>query len=383
MKKVFLLLYLLSEVGVGYYFGKNKIQYNPSDWTIHKTRHFNIHVQKDQPELAQYAATILENWTDTLSTLYQSRLEESIPIILYSSTHEFLNNNILDNFLSESVGGFTEMTYNRVVLPFNGDKATFYHTLVHELNHVYQFHCMRQGREGGFLKGLSRSREIPLWFLEGLAEYVTLGLDANTEQYLRDGIIRNVLPTLEELNRPYFLGKRYYYVYKGAQGFFYWLETVYGTQTLHHFIKSVFSHGQKVAFQEVLGLSEREISEKWHLFLKEKYWKDIPKKASDPFSHEDEKTLHRPPRPQTTQSRFPSQSALRERRSIFILHRHKPILFTNSSILHRREKSSPCHCVGRTTTPIRKHQSVTQYPIVRSGENTSSFHVSVGEEVLF
>ncbi len=271
MKTVLFSFLLIFEFLFCYYFGKNKVQYYDKNWIVQKTIHFDIYIEKQNKDIGKLVADIAEEAIDKLSKAYQHELSQVIPIIIFSSSFEFENNNISSGILGESTGGFTEIARNRVVLPFNGKREEFRHVLIHELNHAFQFDLLNNQKSYSF----NRFSSSMLWFMEGSAEYITLGLDPKTESYLRDGIIHGVLPTIEELENPYRLGKRYYYVYKGAQGFFYWLEKYYGKDKLYHFIHSMLKKDSKKTFEEVLGISKEEASKKWHFFLKKHYWKTI------------------------------------------------------------------------------------------------------------
>src|SRR6185503_3900519 len=105
-------------------------------------------------------------------------------------------------FLGDGIGGLTDHQAGRVVLPFAAGLAETDHVLGHELVHAFQRDILR--RHGSSLA------MMPLWFAEGMAEYLSVGrIDANTAMWLRDAVRSDRLPRLEDLNNPRWFPYRY------------------------------------------------------------------------------------------------------------------------------------------------------------------------------
>ena len=111
---------------------------------------------------------------------------ERQPIILFASHTEFQQNNVTD--IAESVEGVTDPFRHRVMLPFTGAYKDFEHVLQHEMVHQFQFDIFARGQIGAGLARLAMVQP-PLWFMEGMAEYLSLGpIDAITGMWLRDAL---------------------------------------------------------------------------------------------------------------------------------------------------------------------------------------------------
>jgi Peptidase of plants and bacteria len=111
------------------------------------------------------------------------------PVILYGSQAEFAQTNVVPGLLSDSIGGVTESTRRRIVLPFAPTMAETERVLGHEIAHAFQFDIAR--RYGG---GMNQ----PLWFIEGMAEYLARGAnDAEAVLWLRDAVTSDRLPAHE------------------------------------------------------------------------------------------------------------------------------------------------------------------------------------------
>ena len=267
-------------------FGKNKVVSSKVKWEVLKTAHFDIHYDRKNADVARLAGEIAEEASDMLSRRYQYELSGIVPIIIYNSTAAFANNNLIPVILGEETGGFTEYDRNRVVVPYTGRLEEFRHVLVHEIGHAFQFDIIRNISPSSVL---SRTflQQAPLWVMEGMCEHFALGKEKNVEMYERDGIISGYLPSLPEMNNPYALGSRYYYVYKGGHSFFNWLSDEKGEEAVSdYFYRLIHYRNPDRASEEVFGLSLQKLSEKWHQALKKKYWPQIRTKEEGHINDE-------------------------------------------------------------------------------------------------
>lgn len=121
-------------------------------------------------EIAETAAGILEEDYRRLAIAFDLAPPWEIPYVLYATQAEFGATNAFP--IDEGVLGVTSPDDLTMALPFFGDLALFRHTSSHELAHQFTIQSVRAhapGLRGGGLSGL------PLWFIEGLAEYAAYG----------------------------------------------------------------------------------------------------------------------------------------------------------------------------------------------------------------
>ena len=129
-----------------------------------------------------------ERWYERLARTFQHDFEAKKPIILYADHPDFQQTNTLSGFIGEGTGGVTESLKNRVIMPLTGSYWDTDHVLGHELVHAFQYN-IAQSRRGGGLRGLGT---LPLWLVEGMAEYMSVGRDDPlTAMWLRDAIRRD------------------------------------------------------------------------------------------------------------------------------------------------------------------------------------------------
>ena len=251
------------------YFGKNRVQYEDFEWRYIQTDHFDIYYYDAKNyHLAQFTAESVESGLMQLSEDFDHQITDRISVIIYDSHADFSQTNVVPLPIdAQGIGGVTDKYKNRMTQPFMGDYIDFRRTLQHELAHAF----INDMYYGGSLQSIVQNNiqlVFPLWFEEGLAEYLALGWDTNTDMYMREAVLNNFLPELNQL-----FG---YYAYRGGQSFWYFIEENYGrpkiTEILQR-VKSTRSVERSLALS--LGLSVEEISNRWQDYLKRRYFPEV------------------------------------------------------------------------------------------------------------
>jgi len=171
--------------------GKNKPRYQSGkmDWQIYESRHFKLYSYEDSKgSMINWYLSILEGAYENNSKRFGvNTFEEKIPVIIYSTRKDFEETNVTSAFIPRTLGGFTEIQKRkRVVLPFSGSKEKMRHVLEHELTHSFQVETLKK-----------QVYNVPLWFIEGLAEHNSKSWDAEADLILRDAYLNGFLPSLE------------------------------------------------------------------------------------------------------------------------------------------------------------------------------------------
>jgi Tol biopolymer transport system component len=244
------------------YFGRNQVQYQTFDFQVLRTENFDIYYYEEEAEAVQLAARMVERWNARLSKVLRHQLRGRQPLILYASQPHFRQTNAIGGEPGEGTGGVTEAFKRRIVLPFAGGLAETDHVLGHELVHAYQFD-MTVSPEGG---GLPRALALPLWFVEGMAEYLSIGpIDSFTAMWLRDAVAREDLPTVRRLNRPE------YFPYRYGHAFWAYVAGRWGDDVIGDMLQVAARQGVDTAIETVLGIDHNELSEDWHAALRKLY----------------------------------------------------------------------------------------------------------------
>jgi WD40 repeat protein len=260
---------LLSAVSAdAQYFGRNKVQYDRFQFAILETEHFDIYYYAEERSAAEVAAQLAERWYERLSLALDHTFTRRQPIILYASHAHFTQTSILPGTIPEGVGGFTDHLAGRVVLPFAAGLGETDHVLGHELVHAFQRDILRkQGRSLSLL---------PLWFSEGMAEYLSVlprdpdgtgvgsqraRLDANTRMWLRDASASHRVPTLAQLRDPKWFPYRY------GQAVWAFLAERHGADVVKRALAARTARNAIARLEQATGQSERDLTAGWRDYV--------------------------------------------------------------------------------------------------------------------
>jgi Tol biopolymer transport system component len=239
------------------YFGRNKVQYKDFDFEVLKTEHFDIYYYPTAKEGVEIAARMAERWHARLGKLLEHELTGRQPLILYASHPDFEQTNTIQGGIGEGTGGVTEPLRRRIILPLGGPLADTDHVIGHELVHAFQFDITT--RTGG-ATGETGANYLPLWFIEGMAEYLSIGPeDAHTAMWLRDAARREKLPSVDDLDDPE------YFPYRWGQAFWAYVCGRWGDSVIRQMLAIGGAAGDyRVAIERVLGVTTKELTEQWH-----------------------------------------------------------------------------------------------------------------------
>ncbi len=244
-------------------FGKNKVQTRDLRWSVLTTPHFEIHHYEGTEELAVRASLIAERAYREYADRLDHELVGRVPFILYASHDDFAQTNIADELIGEGIGGFAEPFRNRMVLPYNGSHEDFEHVIRHELVHVFMF----DAAFGSSRAATARSPffRIPLWYAEGVAEWLSSGWDANADMFMRDATINDYLWPLDRAGG--------YLVYKQGQAAMRMIAQEYGEEKIVELWRRVArARSVETAVLQVLGLDREALDEQYRRWLRRRYW---------------------------------------------------------------------------------------------------------------
>jgi Tol biopolymer transport system component len=240
----------------GGYFGQNKVQYHKFDFKVMKTDHFDIYFYPEEEEAAKLASRMAERWYARISTLLNHELRGRQPLVLYASGPHFRETNTVSGEIGEGTGGVTEAFKRRIILPFAGPLEATDHVLGHELVHAFQYDITNTNVSSNTAGALA----LPLWFIEGLAEYLSIGpVDPHTAMWMREAARREQLPKIKDLDNPK------YFPYRYGQAVWAYIGGKYGDNVIGDVLRqSLGRDGIEGAFKEVLGVDEKQLTELWH-----------------------------------------------------------------------------------------------------------------------
>ncbi len=246
------------------YFGRNKVQYETLDFHVLPTPHYNIHFYPEATVPVEDAARMAERWYERIARIFQHDIREPRPLILYADHPDFEQTNILTGSVGEGTGGVTEGMQDRIILPLGSSYADTDHVLGHEIVHSFQFD-MASGNQGA---GLQSLMQVPLWFIEGMAEYISVGQESPlTAMWLRDALLHGEFPTLEDMSQD----PRRYFPYRFGHAFWAYVASRYGDPSVTMMMRSAARSGWLPAVAAVLRMSPDTLAAEWRQEIEARY----------------------------------------------------------------------------------------------------------------
>jgi len=265
------------------YFGQNQVQYDQFDWHVTETEHFLIYWYPEERQAAIDAARMAERSYARLSRVLDHQFREKKPIMLFSSRTDFGQNNVTGD-LGEGTGGVTEALRHRMLLNFTGDYRSFEHVLTHELVHAFQYDIFARGKAGSGLQNLAQNLP-PLWFAEGMAEYLSLGPSTTfTNTWMRDAALNGSIPTVEQMTEQ----PNRYFPYRFGHAFWTYIAERWGDEAIGQIMHAVPIVGVERAFRRELGITLEDLGDEWRESLQVKHLPQIaelerPRKFAQPL----------------------------------------------------------------------------------------------------
>lgn len=244
------------------YFGQNKVQYEKLNFKVLKTQHFDIYFYDEEKDAAEIASRLAERWYARLSEVLHHDLTGRQPLVLFTSHAHFAQTNVVEGQIDESTGGVTEGLARRIALPLGATLADTDHVIGHELTHAFQYDI------------LGANTSAPLSFIEGMAEYLSLGpVSVQTAMWLRDAALAGDFPAIKDLDNPR------YFPYRFGHAFWAYITGVYGDDAIGDIMAAMApdpdAHGTGAtssdAIEEVTGKKLSELSAAWKQAVIESY----------------------------------------------------------------------------------------------------------------
>lgn len=252
-----------------YYFGQNQVQYTSFDFKIIETEHFDVYYYDSERAAALDAARMAERSYARLSRILDHKFIERKPIILYASHSDWQQSNATGG-VSEGEEGVTDALKQRNILPMPGSYKEMEHVLTHEMVHQFQYDTWSHGHAGGNL-GTLITLNPPGWFVEGMAEYLSLGpKDPATAMWLRDAALEGNLPTIEQLSYDPRI-----FPYRYGQALIAYIGERWGDEAVGTILKGTLSGSLESAFRRVTGESFDRLSDEWRDAIQKRFLPEI------------------------------------------------------------------------------------------------------------
>ena len=246
------------------YFGKNQVRYDKFDWHWYETDHFIIYFYPEiEPHLERIAG-YAESAYQHVSSELKHDLAHKIPLILFQTSSEFQQQNVIPGAAQEGVGAFAEPIRQRIVMPMDEPPDLLYRLIVHELTHQFDYDIIPAS--------LVR-QNTPLWVHEGLADYMTGVWRPFDLMTVRDAAVADIIPKMSKLQGYSDIGGPRM-IYNLGHAIFEFIESKWGKEGLRQYLfslrKSVIGGGED-AYEEAFKITADEFDQQFEKYLKDRF----------------------------------------------------------------------------------------------------------------
>ncbi|EDM38194.1 hypothetical protein PBAL39_01227 [Pedobacter sp. BAL39] len=237
------------------YFGQNIVRYKNEKFNVLQTPHFELYYYLKNEKMVKKVAEDAETWYKMHQEIFRDTFLKKNPIILYNNHPDFQTTTALQGGVGIGTGGVTEAFKNRVIMPVMELGNQTRHVLGHELVHAFQYHLLLE-KDSIPLENVGQT---PLWMIEGMAEYLSIGkVDAFTSMWMRDALLNRDIPSLKDLTN-----SNKYFPYRYGQAFWTFVGSVYGDTTIVPLFKATAKYGYENGLRYTFGYDDRTLSGLW------------------------------------------------------------------------------------------------------------------------
>ncbi len=250
-------------------FGKNKVAYERLDWRILTTPHVEVYYYAEEEGLARQLAAIAESTAAEFDTTFRMKPRKPIPILFYSSHQMFQQSHATAGFIGEGTGGLSELIKGRVLIPHTGSYHRLRWVTRHELVHAYMLEKLAQVRIANKRYSLGFP---PLWYTEGLAEFLSTTWDSQAEGLLQEAIVTGTAYPIRE-SWPI---EGTVLMYKEGQSFLLHLAEKHGREKVIDLLDNWWrgTTFEKV-FEITYGRTLAEADDEWFQGLRKRYYPQV------------------------------------------------------------------------------------------------------------
>ncbi len=268
----FLFIFIAGTETHSQYFGRNKPSYRTFDYQLYQSPHFDIYHYFDDDSVVNALANTYEKWYKRHQRLFSDTFDTRSPVLIYENHPDFQQTTAIRGTIGIGTHGVTEALRRRVAMPVLHTNAQTDHVIGHELVHVFQFRAMFD-RDS---LGLNSMRNLPLWLVEGMAEYFSIGsVDAHTAMIMRDAVHQDDFPSLTDMTRDF-----RYNPYRYGHSFVAFFGRTWGDSLIAPLFRETAKFGYERAISRVVGLNAKTVSNLWKSSVEThygEYYKDSAK----------------------------------------------------------------------------------------------------------
>jgi hypothetical protein len=253
-------------------FGKNRVQYEKTDWFFYRFDRFDVYFYLGGGELAEYTMRASDRAIRDLEKTFDFTLDKRFQIIIYNKLSEQKQSNIgLVTDQQYNTGGITTIVGTKLILHFDGDYKNYEEQLRAGLARV----MLDQMMYGGSFKDVIRNNtllNLPEWYVEGLVSYLSTEWNTEVNNEVKDAVMSGRWEKFGQLT-----GKDARY---GGHSIWKYVVESYGKSVISNILYMTrVSRNADNGFLFVLGVSLKNLAAEWLHYYDSMYYKQEEKQS--------------------------------------------------------------------------------------------------------
>lgn len=245
-------------------FGKNRVQYQPIDFSFFRFNRFDVFFHAGGKEASEIIADAVPAFLNEWETKFDYSLENRLQILVFNRLSELKQSNLgLGDDMATALGGQSQTVRNKVLLYYE-DGTT---SLLHQLKTGIATMLVQEFLLGSDLRDRVRSAallNIPEWYISGLVSWMALPKNPLVDIYLRDGITSGrylKFNRLEGVEAGY-----------AGHSLWYYIAETYGENVIPDILELArFNRSIEGGFQSVLGIGLKQLTQEWLNFFDRRF----------------------------------------------------------------------------------------------------------------
>lgn len=181
-------------------FGKNRIQYQPFEWTYFSFDRYQVFLYEGGQEIARYAGLSMEKNLTEIEKRLDFQSEEKIQVLVFNNFHDFIQSNLgLATDEQGNIGGVTRIADTKISVYFDGNHANLDKQIRMGIAEVLINQMLFGGKAKDVVKN-STLLTIPEWFKEGLISYYGEAWNFDLDSRVCDGVENDSYSHFNRLN---------------------------------------------------------------------------------------------------------------------------------------------------------------------------------------
>lgn len=265
MKRIFLLnIFLLSALfsraqfyyGSQQEFGKNRVQYQPFNWTYYGFDRYQVFLYEGGQELAKYVAKQSEFHLKDIEKKLDFQFDDKLQILVYTNQGDFRQSNVgLSSEENGNLGGVTKIAGTKLAVYFKGSHADLDKQIRAGIAEVLINDMMYGGRARDMVKN-STLLVLPDWYKKGLVSYLAEDWNVDVDNNVMDAVVNDKYYSFNKLS-----GDE---ATQAGHALWNYIADTYGEASIPNILyMTKVSRSVESAFTFVLGTTVQTITYEW------------------------------------------------------------------------------------------------------------------------